>query len=184
MLLIAGAAATGKTTFAKYAAEKLELPLFCKDEVKEILWDFSPGEEDDIDRQKVNGALAYSVLYYFAEQMMRAKLPFILESNFRKFAENRLRELIDRHGYLTVTVRFETGIEILHERFVARDLTAARHPGLRARGVYDNLDAFRVGFEQDRSFGLGPMIKVNTDDFSAVDYSAILREIKSAIAEG
>lgn len=31
--------ASGKTTFANYLAEKLQLPLLCKDSLKELLWD-------------------------------------------------------------------------------------------------------------------------------------------------
>lgn len=65
-ILISGIPASGKSTAAKMISEKLQIPYFSKDSVKERLFDsigFSSREE----KIRLNLA-ATSVLYYIAEQ--------------------------------------------------------------------------------------------------------------------
>lgn len=180
ILLIAGPAATGKTTFSKYASAELKLPLFCKDEIKQIIWSEKQYKMDSLHFQ-TNGIKAYEITYYFAEQMMKAQAPFILESNFRKQAENKLSELIDRYKYRAMTVLFDTDIKILHKRFLERDQKPERHPALRVEGFFNDIDFFSNHTVEDRGFGIGNVLKVNTDDFSKVNYDMIIQKIKDYI---
>ena len=39
LIIIAGMPGTGKTTFANYLSDKMQVPLVCKDKLKEIIWD-------------------------------------------------------------------------------------------------------------------------------------------------
>ena len=43
LIIIAGMPATGKTTFANYLSDKMQVPLVCKDKLKEIIWDLPGG---------------------------------------------------------------------------------------------------------------------------------------------
>ena len=79
-IIIAGIPASGKTSLADHLARKLDLPVFSKDRIKEILYDdigFHCREE------KVRlGIAAMNTMYYLARQLMARGLPFILENNF------------------------------------------------------------------------------------------------------
>jgi predicted kinase len=181
ILLIAGASATGKTTFSKYASSKLNLPLFCKDEIKQIVWDKEQYEKNSLHFNKINGIIAYEITYYFTEQMMKTRTSFILESNFRKQAENKLNELIKLYNYKAITVLFDTDVEILHKRFLKRDQMAERHPGLKSEGFYNDINVFKNGIVEDKEFGIGKVLKINTNDFSRVDYNMIIQKIEDYI---
>jgi len=177
IVLVAGAAATGKTTFAKAAAAALNLPLLCKDEIKQIAWNKARWEKEYLKFNQTNGVMAYEILFYFAEQLMKTQAPFMLESNFRKPAEDTLKALIERYQYRAVTVLFDTDISILHKRFLARDQLAERHPRLKSEGFYKDIEVFKQGIVEDRAFGIGHIINVNTDDFNTVDYDALIQKI-------
>ncbi len=68
-ILITGIPASGKTTLAKYIASELSIPMFSKDQMKELLFDevgFHSREE------KVSlGVASMELMYYAAEQLMK-----------------------------------------------------------------------------------------------------------------
>ena len=178
IILIAGASATGKTTFAKYASSSLYIPLVCKDEIKQILWNKEQYEKDYyLHCNKLNGTIAYKILFYFTEQLMKTQKPFILESNFRKQAEDTLKELIKRYKYKVMTILFNADIEILHKRFLLRDQLAERHPGLKSEGFYSDINIFQNAIAEDCKFSIGSTLEINTNDFNTVDYNDIIEKI-------
>ncbi len=68
-IIITGIPASGKSVMAEFLSEKLDLPVFSKDKIKELLYDdvgFRSREE------KVRlGIAAMNIMYHAAEQLMR-----------------------------------------------------------------------------------------------------------------
>ena len=82
LILIAGLPATGKSRFASYLQQRLNIPLLCKDSIKEILFD-TIGFQSHDEKTKLNHA-ALESLYYAARQILAAgssgRSPFILQN--------------------------------------------------------------------------------------------------------
>lgn len=55
LILIAGLPATGKSRFASYLQQRLNIPLLCKDSIKEILFD-TIGFQSHDEKTKLNHA--------------------------------------------------------------------------------------------------------------------------------
>ena len=93
-ILITGLPASGKTTFAMHLGQELGLPMLSKDRIKEILYDtlgFQSPEE------KVSLSIAgTSLLYYYAESLMRAGQSFILENNFENVLKPQRLHLLEK----------------------------------------------------------------------------------------
>lgn len=190
VILVTGIPAAGKSVLAEKLSAELGLPWFSKDRIKEKLFDtigFTSREE----KVKLSIA-ATSILYDLAEQMMRRCKPFILENNFEASCRQQLTELPTRYGYRTLTLRLTGDYAQIYERFVWRDRSGERHPGHVTNSSYSmesgavpsptiTLEQYIAGIlnrEMD-SFSIGgPVITVDTTDFSQVDYAAVCRQVR------
>lgn len=194
-ILIAGMPASGKSTIARYLAEKLEIPMISKDSLKEIMFDeigFGSREE----KNKL-GRASMKIMYHIAEQMMQVKAPFILENNFEDISKDELMQLLEKHDYIAITVRLTGDYEKIYERFAARDRSPERHRGHvvndrypevgdanRAEAKMLDLKGFLYGIEHrgyERFVANGPCIVVDTTDISGVDRNAVLKQVEEAI---
>lgn len=94
---------------AELLSDRLKLPALSKDRVKELLFDYVGFQSRE---GKVNlGVASTEILYYAADQLMRAGQPFILENNFEYASEHGFRSLLYKYPYavLTVTLTGVTG---------------------------------------------------------------------------
>ena len=96
LILIAGLPATGKSRFASYLQQRLNIPLLCKDSIKEILFD-TIGFQSHDEKTKLNHA-ALESLYYAARQILAAGSSVILENNFEWYALPGLEQMIAAYG--------------------------------------------------------------------------------------
>ncbi|MGN0479083.1 MAG: AAA family ATPase [Hominenteromicrobium sp.] len=188
-ILVTGIPAAGKSTMAAFLADALGLPVLSKDSIKEILFDdlgFRSREE------KVRlGVAGMHVMYYAAEQLMKARQPFILENNFENTSRDGLVEILRRHGYRAITVVLTGDYKVIYRRFCKRDTDPLRHRGHVVNDCYPEMDpharAKTISFEDFAdgiarrgmdSFAVdGPRIVVDTTDFGKVDYEAVRRQI-------
>ena len=176
LILIAGIPASGKTRYGIHISEKLNLPFFSKDHFKEKLHDVLKWDNTVRGNSKHYGTAAYSVFYHATECLMKAGVSLVVESNFVPQCEEILNRYVTQYGYLAMTVLFDAEITVLHKRFLERDETEERHPGLVSGGlIHDdfNLNKFEEGCKPMREFRVGEKITVDTTYFAELDYSAI-----------
>lgn len=128
VILITGHPATGKTTLARFLARALGLPLVCKDDIKECLFE-TLGWQDAGLAQRLAGA-TWELLYLHVEQLLAARVATIVESNFDpQFANAHWRRLSERYPLRVVQIRCECAPDILLARYQARIDQGQRHPG-------------------------------------------------------
>ncbi len=191
-ILVTGMPAAGKSTMAKAIAERLGLPAISKDAIKEFLFDnvgFRSRED------KVNlGIASMQIMYYVADQLMKAGQAFILENNFES-AEHGIKNLIEKYQYFALTITLTGDYKVIYRRFLERESSPDRHRGhvvndcypedrrsnpevLRSTSVsYDN---YVHGIKQrgyDAFLVDGKQIKVDTTDFSKIDMEELFSQI-------
>lgn len=66
IILIGGIPAAGKTTFAAYLSEKLQIPMICKDHIKECLYDVLQYDTSTREIAVKHGIAGYSVFFHVA----------------------------------------------------------------------------------------------------------------------
>ncbi len=84
-ILVTGIPAAGKTTMAEYLSERMKLPVFSKDTVKELLYD-QVGFRSRKEKVRL-GIASMEMIYYGAKQLMKVGQPFILENNFENISK-------------------------------------------------------------------------------------------------
>lgn len=188
-ILVTGIPAAGKSTIAKYIAEKLDIPMISKDDIKELLFD-DVGFQSREEKVKLGTASA-SIMYYMAEQLMCHNQPFILENNFENATRDGLNKILDKYSYKSITVTMTGDYRVIYNRFVERNNSVDRHRGHVVNDCYPEKEPSRViepmsyeSFEQavvsrgmDAYFGNGPHILIDTTDFSSVDKNDIVNQI-------
>lgn len=180
LILIAGMPGVGKTSFANYLSEKLQIALICKDKHKEIIWDRVHYDTIKRDESKIYSMLAYDLSFYFCETLMRTGQPIIFESNFVKLCGENLQPMVQKYGYKVITVLFDGDSEVIHKRFVERDITSERHPGLCSNGFFDDFEVFKKAAQACGSFKYGDVVvNVDATNFSQVSYDDLVERILS-----
>lgn len=194
LILIAGMPASGKSSFAAWAGERLGIPVFSKDEFKEDLFDTvgfrSYGEKRLLD------AAATRVMLRCAGAVLGRGGPVILDNNFEATAVPVLETLAGRYGCRTLTVLFTGEAEAIFTRYLERERDPRRHPGHVARRRYpgpaggeepETMTA--QGFQEKflargvAGFSLGETLKVDATDLDRVSYPEILAWIRSRLGE-
>ena len=189
IILVQGYLAAGKSTFARRSAKELGLPCFVKDTFKYALCAGVP-----INSQAVSSrfsAVTFDAMMYTTERLMEAGFPLMIEGNFlpagiKKTDEaGTIRALIEKYGYRALTFRFVGNIEVLYQRFLAREGSAERGKAntrftLPTDGEFTqwcrNMDGFDIG---------GDVEEIDTTDFTRMDFAPyidIAREFLSLLS--
>ena len=192
-ILVTGIPAAGKSTMAAVLSEKFQIPVISKDSIKERLFDeigFRSREE------KVRlGFAAMKEMYYFAEQLMRQELPFILENNFENCSRPDLMQLLEAYDYQAITVTLTGDYETIYQRFIMRNSSPERHRGHVVNDCYPEQNpgqfvppiSFELYAASNRERGMdsfcanGPHIVVDTTDFSRVNMERTVDHILEMI---
>jgi hypothetical protein len=88
--------------------------------------------------------------------------------------EEIINGFLIKYNYEAMTVLMDADMRVLHERFIRRDETEERHPGLVSGGekhIEFSLDNFVTNCSVLRDFSVGEKIIIDTTDLTAVDYS-------------
>lgn len=182
VVLVTGHPATGKTTLARYLAEELALPLIWKDQIKETLFDILG--TTSIERSRELGVAAWALLYDQVENLLRANVSHVVESNFDPaYANGHWQELRRGYDFRLIQVRCETDPEILLKRYRQRILDGERHFGhWDASDDREFLDSIRqhmgwVAIKSER-------LSFDTTDVRQEAYLAIALKVGALLSNG
>ncbi len=124
-VIVTGLPCTGKTHLARCLASRFALPLACKDEYKELLFDTLGWGEREWSRKLSQAAEA--ALRHFLAAHARAGQSCLIESNFAPSAADALLAIQQLDPFRPFQIVCRAEGEVLLARFVAR--TGQRHPG-------------------------------------------------------
>ncbi|MBO4389103.1 MAG: AAA family ATPase [Spirochaetales bacterium] len=193
LILTAGLPASGKSSFAAYAGKELGIPVIAKDDIKEVLFD-TVGFRSYEEKTALDIAAADSMMYA-ASKILSCGGSVILDNNFEDRNIPNLEKLIGDNPCNVITVRFAGDIKTIYERYLQRDRDPRRHPGHVLRLCYPpaagslerettvTLEQFKSKFRRRGTldFAVGRLIEVDTTDFAAVSYPAVLAQIRQAM---
>ncbi len=183
LIIITGLSCTGKTTLGKRLAQELHLPFIYKDGIKELLLD-ELGWPDRAWSRKL-GQATYSILYHILEALLTGGSSLIVESNFSPtFSTPDFLALQQRCDFDPFQILcFTTSGELLLQRGKERDASGNRHPGhFDCWNHEESNPTSLTGREDPLPIG-GPILEVDTTDFSAIDYRKIIAAVSEFIAE-
>jgi predicted kinase len=125
LILIGGDIASGKSTFAHWFSKTYNIMCLTKDRTKEILADafgFKNREENYHLSQ-----VSFKLLYEAAKNALEAKTSLILESNFRQYELDLLKELADQYNAEITSLVFTGDPHVLYKRYLDRIAAGTRH---------------------------------------------------------
>jgi hypothetical protein len=163
-------------------SKEINVPYLIKDTFKIALCDNFPiTNREDSSRFS---AVTFDGMMYVTERLMEVGYPIIIEGNFvppdmKKVNEaGVIKALIDKYNYQSLTYKFMGDTKVLYERYIERDKLAERGdanrdfeevPYERFSGYCHKLEKFNVG---------GEVVKVDTTDFSRVDYAEYIEKAR------
>ena len=176
LIIVSGSPGAGKTTLARRIAKELGLPLFARDDIKELLFDTLGWSNRQWSRKL--GLASWKVFYHVLEELLKVNQSFVVESNFRKeLASKELLALQDEYRFETVQVLCRADSEVLLERFKQRAESGERHPGHVDRLNYDEFEAALHQGDWDALEINGRVVTVDTTDFEAVDWGQLISDV-------
>ena len=181
-MIVSGPPGAGKTTLAGRLGAELGLPVFDRDDLKDVMFD-ALGWSDRAWSQRIGGA-AYELLYLIAERLIGRGVSAVLDTNFqRDVTGDRLRALADRYRFDVLEVHCHADPQVLARRFRERWESDARHPG--HTGEFTDEVAFIRAFDERdyRPVGIGCVVEVDSTDFDRIDWGGILSIVRAALGE-
>jgi predicted kinase len=182
LVIVTGPPASGKTSLGRTLATRLNMPFLYKDGIKETLFDTLGWSDREWSRKL--GAATYALLFHLLEMELAAGRSIVVESNFDEQRDGpRFLALRERYGFHPVQVCCVADGVVLLERFRSRAETNERHPGhLETANIVEFESILLRGRLDPLPFD-GPIIEVDTTNFTLVDAEAITREVLTKLGE-
>lgn len=188
IIIIEGYLASGKSTFALKLSEALKIPYFVKDTFKIALCkNIFVNDRNESSRFST---VTFDAMMYAVERLFEVGYPVIIEGNFvpegvkRIDESNMIRKIINKYSCKSLVFKFSGNTQILYRRFIERDKLPERgqvntigyKPSPAEFDVWcHSLDRFDVG---------GKVIKIDTTDFSKVDFEKYIETARLFIDSG
>ena len=164
LILAAGDLACGKSTFCGQLSRRFDIPVFYKDNIKEVLGD-TIGFANRAENLKLSAA-TFALLRHSFLQFADLGHDLILESNFRQHELDELLTLAAAHGYEVLVLILRADLTVLHKRYLHRISDENRHPVHRV-STFNDFNGFREYVESTRPQLDGPQaVHICADNFS------------------
>ena len=161
VVLVVGRPAAGKSTISRAIADRWQLPLVAKDDLKEILFD-SLGSADR-DRSRALGRTAFALLDHVIELQLQSGQPFLVDAAYdARHEDAKFHSWQRRFGFTAVQVHCTAPCDELVRRFTRRTQEGTRHPGHADDG---SVDEFRSSLADGRKETLdlsGPVLEYDS----------------------
>ena len=164
LILVNGDIATGKSHLAEIIKQRLNLPLFTKDEIKERLADECPCSTYEESHQLSIRSMDM-LINQFSKIVEQGK-DVILEANFHEEHLRRIDEICRNCGYFVLNLNLIGTPEVLYKRYVNRRDNEQRHPVHCLNKLNDFEDFKNYILLRQKEEMIGQVITINTDDFS------------------
>ena len=181
LILISGAPGAGKTFLARRLAKALPVVVLEKDVIKETLFD-AVGEGDRELSKKLGGA-TFALLKMLVESHLEAGQSVVVESTFQpEYDAPWLDRLKERCDIDVLELHCHTAPDTALSRYAQRIDSDHRHPGHLAGMSRDaHVEELRDRFDSYGPLTAGDdLIRIDTTDFSTVDYAAIVERVRAA----
>jgi predicted kinase len=182
LILVSGAAATGKTTFANLFSAQLRIPLISKDAIKESLFE-SMGWSDREWSRKL-GFASIVLMFELVEDQLAAGNSVIAEANFYPdMGSPRVEALRASADFTAIEVHCTADPDVVVSRYRNRQDTEKRHPGHRfdEAELHKLRQALLENTYHPMDLG-GELLTIDTTDFSKVDLNAVVETVRSMLA--
>ena len=172
IILIGGDLASGKSTYSNILGDKYNILVINKDNLKEIL-----GDTIIVNNREENKKLSVISFDLICYLIKKNKNNIIIESNFKPYEMDVLKELCNELDYDVLSLVFKGNNEILHQRFLNR-LNENRHYVHKSQD-FTNIEDFIKTLEELRSVKyIGKVINVDSSNFDYQNDIKLLNEIE------
>lgn len=119
LVVIQGAPGSGKTVLANKLRKDIDWPILGKDNLKELL--FETISQSDMTFSRLQGAVAFDMLYAFAKRFLAEGQPVVIEGAFWKNASRKeIAVILEETGARYLELFCHVDEEIRQERFAER----------------------------------------------------------------
>jgi len=179
IILVGGYLATGKSTFSRNLGQKLNIPCFNKDVIKEVIGDgFGPESGEVFEK---GSYVTFLLMLHIAECFLKAQQIFIFESNFKIWEITQIKILLEKYDGECLTFRFKGDFDVIFERYDARHKDRHWvHKSAGDKNGFKKVMAEKFGLEELNN---GQIIDVDTTDFTKVDYDDLYDIAKNFIED-
>lgn len=182
IIIVTGRPAAGKSTLAKWLSQELKLPSVSKDSIREELFD-RLGWKDRKWAQEL-GKASVDMMFYFARAELQVGHSLIMDNSFYPPVSNpRFQALKEQYHAESIQIVCDSDRETLFQRFKSRADSDNRHPGHGDQDVLEDLYVYLTDISSQVLDIGGYVIKVDTTEFSTVDYQEILKQAKELLSE-
>lgn len=176
LILVSGPTGSGKTYLAKYLSEATSIPYFCKDEIKEQLFDGLGWSDKEWSRKL--GVVTIKLLFFLVEKELKAGRSVIAEANFKPALDKQqVKRLVSLYKSEAFEFHCSAPETILLNRAKNRVSSGERHPG--------HVDTFLEGryfdLGQHEAVGVGTVCEVDTSNFEAINYQSLTEQVNKFI---